>query len=183
MKRFIDCVILEEGGWDFFWILFGFLLIFCVAVGFLIFFFGLRKNQTGGGEESATLSHGETAVTTKGPSSTRALLVILAAGLVMILTPIGTVYGFRKVYESFRETYSVVVISPAIELERLREKYKGKTHAIIVVKDAAKTFPIAGGFEGACVPDFFDSICRQYATQISCDRIGDTLTIDLKKPQ
>jgi hypothetical protein len=70
-----------------------------------------------------------------------------------------------------------------VTLEELRESYQGGTQATITITDAAKKFSIAGSYEGMCVTDFFESICRQYSSKISCESslIGRTLIVDLKR--
>jgi hypothetical protein len=91
-----------------------------------------------------------------------------------------------KGYEGFKESYSAsfdTASTSGIELEPLRNKFQGDTQATIIVREPARTFVVNGHYEGACVQDMFEAICRQYAGQLSCETslLRRTLIVDLKQ--
>jgi hypothetical protein len=95
------------------------------------------------------------------------------------------VYGVYSAYGKVRDSYSVLfdtASTPGIELEALRDKFQGETQATIIVSDPAKKFVVGGRYEGACVQDLLESICRQYSGKLVCSTslLKRTVTVGLK---
>jgi len=168
MSQFGQCLVLEWG-WGF---LIGAgigLIVLCGILGLLIWFFRLR----GGSKTSKGSYHG---VTIAGP------IVPFIASLAIIVA-VG--YGLYLGYDKFRTTYSVsfdTASGQSKDLGELRDFYQPDTQVTILVKDRARHFPVTGRFEGACVQDLFETICRQYSSKLSCDTsmLRRTVTIDLR---
>jgi hypothetical protein len=102
---------------------------------------------------------------------------------IVLLGAIG--YAVYYGYDRFHETYSVAfdtASGPSVSLETLRSKFQGDTQATIIIGDRAKKFSVTGHYEGACTLELFETICRQYASRLSCNASlkNQTLTVDAK---
>jgi hypothetical protein len=128
-----------------------------------------------GGRNTLTVGYEKLKVVASGAGLTGILITVL-------LVVLGG-YAVREGYKSLRDNYFVALNTPGKELDELRNKYQNDTHVTISIKEAAKKFMITGSYEGVCVPDLFESICRQYASQIFCDVSwrNRTLTVDRTK--
>jgi hypothetical protein len=104
--------------------------------------------------------------------------------VITILIVGGVGFGIYEAYKTLKDAYFVALNTPGRELEQVRNDFQSETHVEVTVKDPAKKFIIAGSYRGACVPDLFESICRQYGARIMCDTSmwKRNLTVDLKKP-
>ncbi len=165
MPELLWCVSLEWGWW--FWMpALGVALLLLIWFGFLI----LR----GGGSLSVGYEKVKVITTGSGP-----LGVVVTTAIVGLV-----IYGVYQGYKSLKDAYFVSLNTGGRELEQVRNDFQGETHVEISVKDPAKKFVIAGSYHGACAPDLFESICRQYAPRIVCETSLSkrTLIVDLKKP-
>ncbi|WGD50851.1 hypothetical protein QA641_35545 [Bradyrhizobium sp. CB1650] len=136
------CVFLEWG-WTF-WIP---ALIVAIA---LIIWFGSLVLQSGG---SLSLGYEKIKFVTKGRGALGILLTVAIFGAIG--------YGAYQGYKTLKDAYFVALNTPGRELEQIRNDFQGDTRVELLVRDPAKTFTIAGSYRGACVPDLFESICRQ----------------------
>jgi hypothetical protein len=165
MPELLWCVSLEWGWW--FWgPALGVALLLLIWFGFLIW----------RGTGSLTLGYEKVKVIAKGNGPWG----VVVTGAIII----GIGYGVYEGYTSLKDAYFVALNTPGRELGQVREDFQRETHVEISVKDPAKKIVIAGSYRGACVPDLFDSICRQYAPRIFCETSlwKRTLIVDLKKP-
>jgi hypothetical protein len=132
-------------------------------------------------QEPAEVGYGDAHI--RGSQTLISALVVLFAFLMPMIAILAYVY-FKS--EDVEKTYAVYVdLRTAPEtLGELADFYRAKTPVHFVISDAAKKVSIKGEYEGMCVADFFESICRQYDSQISCEPPSlthPTLTIDIKK--
>jgi hypothetical protein len=165
MPELLWCVSLEWGWW--FW-----LPALVVALALLIWFGFLILR----GDGSLSVGYEKVKVITTGSGPLGVVVTIAIVGLVM--------YGVYQGYRSLKDAYFVALNTGGRELEQVRNDFQGETHVEISVKDPAKKFVVAGSYKGACAPDLFQSMCRQYAPRIVCETSlwKRTLIIDLKKP-
>jgi hypothetical protein len=108
-----------------------------------------------------------------------------AVGVVVTAAIIGLIiYGVILGYRSLKDSYLVALSTPGRELEQIRNDFQGETHVEISIKDSARKFVVSGSYRGACVPDLFEAICRQYASHIICRSSSwkQTLIVDQKSP-
>jgi hypothetical protein len=172
MPQFARCLLVYEWGWGFFLLLAIGVIVVVAFVLFWIWFLGLRNP-----------------VATEGPTSAgwkdfilRGHPVVL---LLVLLVLVGAGYMVYLGYDKFRNSYSVSfenASAPPITLDALRDKYQEETQATIIVTPRAKSFLVSENFDGACVPDLFEAICRHYNDKLSCRSswTDPTLTVDLK---
>ena len=171
MSQFAGCLVLEWG-----W---GFLawtgIVFFAVVGVLVLIIKLVRKPTQAPSQPASVILEKLGVIITGEQAVFVAVILLA------ISAIG--YVTYKGYESFKDSYSVAVDSPEIgvELQALRDKFQGETQATIIIRDAAKKFSVTGSYEGACVSNLFDSICRKYTSKLSCRTswFDRTLVVDL----
>jgi hypothetical protein len=167
MAQSAECLVLEWG-WVFLALLVVGGLILCGLLALLISFLRLRTPPANNSEI------GYDKATAKGPIVTyfAYLLALVAVGWVVYLG-----------YDKFRTAYSVsfdTASTPGMDLESLRDKFQEDSRATIIVRDPAKKFLVTGRFEGACVQDLFEAICRRYVGQLSCKTslLDRTLIVD-----
>jgi hypothetical protein len=146
------------------------LLLAAGLIRFLIWYFGLRGSAQGVDQI------GYDKLTASGPI-VRIVLFLLVVG--------GAVYLVYGQYDKFRNSYAVsfdTASASPVELEALRQKFQPDTQATITIREPAKKFLVSGRFDGACVQDLFESICRRYDGKISCtsSMLNRTLIVDLK---
>ncbi|MEY9604316.1 hypothetical protein [Bradyrhizobium japonicum] len=116
----------------------------------------------------------------------QALISALVIFFVFLVPSIAVgLYVYFK-YEDIEKAYAVNMdLRTAPEtLEEIADYYRASTPVSIRISEAAKKISIKGEYGGLCVADFFESICRQYDSQISCEPPSlrrRTLTIDVKK--
>jgi len=163
------CVVFEWG-WQFLAVVAGATVVLVIALVLLARFFKLNLPSTTPDEGEAK------GITLKGP----VVRFLVFVGLVVAIG-----YAIYFAYDKFHASYAVLFNStsaPDVNLESLRSKFQGETHATIIISDRAKAFSVAGRYEGACPPDFFESICRQYSDRLSCNAslLDRTLTVDAK---
>jgi hypothetical protein len=165
MPELLWCVSLEWG-WRFWMPALGVALLLLIWFGFLI----LR------GAGSLTVGYEKVKVIAKGNGP---LGVVVTAAIIGLVT-----YVVYQGYTSLKDAYFVALNTAGRELEQVRDDFQRETRVEINVLDPAKKFVIAGSYRGACVPDLFESICRQYAPRIVCKASlwERTLVVDLKKP-
>jgi hypothetical protein len=165
MPELLWCVSLEWGWW--FWA-----PALVVALALLIWFAFLILRGAG----SLTLGYEKVKVITKGTGPTGVVITVIIIGFVG--------YVVYQGYKTLKDAYFVALNTGGRELEQVRNDFQRETHVEISIKDPAKKFVIAGSYRGACVPDLFESICRQYAPRIVCETSSwkRTLIVDLKKP-
>jgi hypothetical protein len=86
-------------------------------------------------------------------------------------------------YSEFKHTHAIAFHSPsiAVPIQQIRDRFQGETKITVQVSDRAKGFGVQGGYEGACVRDLFEAICRQYSAELSCPYEARKMTIDLKR--
>jgi hypothetical protein len=142
----------------------------CVLSTFLAWFFGLRRPARGVDE----ITYDK--ITVRGVIA-RPALVIAVIGAVAY----GLYWGYDKARTSFEVTFDRASAPPA-DLETLRNEFQPDTQATITIGDRAKKFLVSGKFQGACVEDLFESICRHYNEQIVCrsSKVGRSVAIDMK---
>jgi hypothetical protein len=155
----VNCVIVEWG-WQF--LLFSVLGILVVAIilAWIIRLF-VRNRST----QNVEFGFGK--ILAKFSESFAARLISAAVVLAIVGGVIWLVYSK---FEDFETKYSVAMDAQAVPvtLEEIRQKYRGDTQATIIIADRAKQFSVKGEYEGACVADFIESICREYPSQLSC---------------
>jgi hypothetical protein len=105
------------------------------------------------------------------------------AGWIVVLGAIG--YAVYFGYDKFHTTYSVAfdtASAPSVDLEMLRSKFQRDTKATIILSHRAKAFSVSGHYEGACTPELFESICRQYPDRLSCNGswVNQTMSVDAR---
>lgn len=136
-------------------------MIFGIIVILLWWFLraALKKGQT------LSVTWKAIKVVISGLSSALLLGIVVGVGSIIALI-ILIVVG----YKIYGNSYYVAFSSPSVgvPLETLREKFQGDTQATIVIADSAKKFLITGDYEGKCVRDLLQSICRQYSSRLSC---------------
>jgi len=169
LPEFAGCLILEWG-WGF---LAGISVFILALIGALVF---LIKRV--GTSWRRRLPPSEVVIEKFGVRVTGA-----AVNIVVVVGAVGAIgYAVYKGYDSFKDSYSVAVDSPTsgFELQSLRDRFQGETQATITINDHAKSFSVTGSYEGACVGDMFDSICRKYAPKLSCSTswLHRTLVVD-----
>jgi hypothetical protein len=180
LPQLAGCLTLELG-WAFWvWVTVA-IIVIASLIALLIWFLGSRQTTA---NDALTVSHKNSGITL-GTFGTLPLAIV-GCGLVLLLIG-GIGFGIYLISEQFRTEQSVVVNSPSrsVTLEDVLEKYKDDTRVRIDVKEAAKRFAFTGRYEGVCISDLFESICRQHASQISCnpDRWNQILTVDVVKPR
>jgi hypothetical protein len=67
-------------------------------------------------------------------------------------------------------------------LDELRVAFRGETRSTIRLDALASQYPVKGHFEGRCVADFFDNICRAHSKDIRCDIRSSTRSISVSRP-
>ena len=164
-----NCLFLEWG-WIF-WAALGFVvLLVCGVLGaFLVLI-------ARGGWNSLALGYEKWKLIAKGAGVTGVVTTVV----LIVLAGVAVYQG----YEHLKNSYFVALNTPAgVILEDVRNKFQGDTHITITIKEPAKKFLVVGSYRGACVPDLFDSICRQYSSQLFCDKswMHGTLDVDLRK--
>ncbi|WFU32387.1 hypothetical protein QA635_38920 [Bradyrhizobium brasilense] len=147
------------------------------AVAWFVFsrWYRLRQDQ-----EPAEVGYGDARL--RGHTLISALIVFF----VFLLPSIAVGLIAYLKYEDFEKTFAVYMdLRTAPEtLEEVAAYYRASTAVRFKISEAAKKISIKGEYEGLCVADFFESICRQYDSQISCEppSLGNrALTIDVKK--
>jgi membrane protein implicated in regulation of membrane protease activity len=148
------CLFLEWGWWFWFPLIIAFLALFVLLIRFLFLI-------VQGGRNSLSVGYEKMKVIATGAGSTGIVITVI-----LILLAGWAVY---KGYNDLHDNYFVALNTPGKELDEIRNSFQNETHVTISVKDAAKKFQIVGSYQGVCVPDLFESICRQYASQIFCD--------------
>jgi hypothetical protein len=175
MSQFAQCLVLEWGWGFLIWVGIG-LLLLCGVLATLIIFFGLRPRSKSGKLSSKSGKVGWHNFTLTG----------YIVNFVVFLAVIGVVgYGLILGFSKYGTTYSVsfdTASGPSKDLGELRDWYQPDTQVTILIKDHARRFPVTGRYEGACVQDLFESICRQYNSKLSCNTsiLSRTITIDLR---
>jgi hypothetical protein len=106
--------------------------------------------------------------------------------LVFVFVLIGAIgwllyWGHDKARSSFEVSFDTAS-APPVDLDTLRDKFQPDTQVTITIRDRAKKFLVSGKFEGACVEDLFESICRHYNGKLTCDssKLNRSLTVDMK---
>ena len=174
------CIALEWG-WAFLVAVIVTPLAICAGVGILfwyILFWWFRRRKV---QRPVEVNFGEWKI--KVPQTVILAIIVLFA----FVAPIGGMgwYAFSK-YEDYEKTLAVHAdLRTAPEtLEELAYYYRASTPVHFEITDVAKKVSIKGEYEGLCISDFFEKICRQYDSQISCEPPSPenrTLTIDVKK--
>ncbi len=155
MPQFCKCV-LFEWGWPF---LVGLLIVAAlVVVGLVLLFkiFGL----TAPGPWRDAISFKDLSV--QGPTAR-----VFGYIAIIVLVFWVTYEGYKQVSSSFSVAFDTAS-GPYVALQTLRDKFQQDSEATVLIQGPAKTFSISGRFEGACAPDLFEKICRQYNEKISC---------------
>jgi hypothetical protein len=180
MPSFLWCIALEWGV--------GFLvgaiialLVIGIGLGAVAWFVFSRWYRLRQDQEPAEVGYGDARI-----RGSQTLISAVFVFFVFLLPPIsiGLIVYFK--YEDIEKAYAVnsdLRTAPET-LEELADYYRASTPVHIKISDAAKKVSIRGEYEGLCVADFFESICRQYASQITCEPPSlwnRTLTIDAKK--
>jgi hypothetical protein len=170
MPQLAQCVVFEWGlGFIITVVAMAFAVV--VLIVFVIWIFGLHKSFKG----ASRLSFKSFQVS--GPA---ALCFIVPAAILALGYAVYWTYG--KIENSYAVTYDTATGS-SIKLEALRDKFQGDTQATITVRDSAKNFLVSGRFEGSCVADLFQSICRHYEDRISCESslIHGSVVVDARQ--
>jgi hypothetical protein len=170
LAQFAGCLVLEWG-WGFLTLTGIGTLLFVGLLVLLIKLIGMPRTPQAASEEAFEAQ----GVKVSGSVVVRVVVILAAVGLIW--------YFISKAYDGFKDSYSVAWDSPSLgaELQMLRDKFQGETKATIIVNDPAKKFSVTGSYEGACVQDMFDAICRKYAPKLSCGTswLHRTVVIDL----
>ncbi|MGY3347168.1 MULTISPECIES: hypothetical protein [unclassified Bradyrhizobium] len=181
MSSFFWCIALEWG-----WAVLVAIIItpiaICAGFGTLTWFicswwFRRRKVQ-----RSVEVSHGEWRI--KIPQTVILAIIVLFAFFAPIAGMVWLAFSKYEDYEKTLAVYTDLRTAPET-LEEIAGYYRASTPVRIkIISDAAKKVSIKGEYEGLCISDFFEKICRQYDSQISCELPSPgnrTLTIDVKK--
>jgi hypothetical protein len=157
------------------------LVAFCVGFGRLTWYVLSWWSRRRRDQQPVEVSFGEWRI--KIPQALSLALIILFV-YVLPIGAIGLILYFK--YEDIEKAYAVNMdLRTAPEtLDEVAAYYRASTPVRIKISDAAKKVSIKGEYGGLCVADFFESICRQYDSQISCKPPSPwnrTLTIDVEK--
>jgi hypothetical protein len=149
--------------------LFHFFLVLALLL-FLAWFFGLRGPARGVDQAN----YDKFGV--RGP-------IVRWIGVIVVIGAIGCglIWGYEKVRSSFEVRFDTAT-APPFDLDTLRGKFQPDTQVTITIHDRAKKFLVSGRFEGACVEDLFESICRHYNGKLACDSsiLKRSLAVDVK---
>jgi hypothetical protein len=169
MPQLARCLVFEWG----FGFFVGLAVLFVLGLSLLLFlawYFGLRRPARGVDQM------GYKDFLVRGPVVRWVFIVGVIVGAGYLLY-----WGYDKFRTSFAVSFDTAS-APPVELETLRNKFQEDTQATITIRDRAKRFLVSGKFEGACVVDLFETICRHYDGQIVCNssKFSRSLAIDMK---
>mgnify|MGYP000899714548 CR=1 FL=1 len=176
MSDFLACVAIEQGGY---WITAGTVFVAVVILFVVGLCFQTLKAALGSPHSGIFVQLRDWAVAIAGPLST---LVLIIAMLLLLLIPIAGVWW---IYDRFSDHYSVNFDAQGmdtLESMRLALKNDPNTHLTVIIADNLKPFNVQGTFDGACVADLFDAVCRAYPSDLRCSRSYETRTLTVSTP-
>lgn len=179
MTDFINCLAVEQGGY-----FAAAIALLCVAFAVWMeylcvrVFFAILKR----GVSTVELKAGDKVVlNTSGPATALVVVVIAAA---ILLAPVGATW---YLYKNFQDYYSVAIdvgqsnyTLDALRADMLHDPH---THVSILIADGVKGLRLNGKFEGMCVADLFDGVCRLHADKLRCatSSLDRSITISERK--
>lgn len=181
MPSFLWCLVLE---WGLGFVVGGIIAIvmICAAYGGTASFVLFRWYRRRQDQEPAEASYGDARI--RGSQTLISALIVLFVVFAPMLFMAWFAYSKYEDYEKKFAVHMDLRTAPET-LEEIADYYRSSTPVRIDISDAAKKVSIKGEYEGLCISDFFESICRQYDSQISCEPPSlwqrRTFTIDVKK--
>jgi hypothetical protein len=158
VPEFCRCV-LFEWGWPFLAVVLLAIMVVILGLIGLAKFFGLPKIAARTTKQAAKYKDAEI------EGGVVPFLVFVA---VLVAICGAVYYGHNKVSTAYSVSFDTAS-TPSTDLESLRSRYQGETHATIIVADDAKKFSVAGHYSGTCVVDLFEAICRQHPDRLVCE--------------
>jgi hypothetical protein len=176
MSDFLGCAVIEIGVH---WVAVGGLLVavaIFLAIGLSVQVF---RSVLGSPHSRIAVQVREWIVTVAGPMTAQVLIVVM---MLVLLVPVAGVWWF---YDTYADHYSVNFDAQGIDtLESMRLTLKNdpNTRLTVIVADKLKPFKVKGTFDGTCMADLFEAVCRAYPSDLRCSRSYTMRTLTISTP-